>query len=303
MKHIKFSIAAIFCIYAITGGCDSGNNNKPATVFSSAIAKKDDTLTLNLCGVEGGAYNIPWSVDLPEAQDIPGFPDTTALINFLQNRFDELSWKTFIALNWPSLENGDPDSTTCFTKNTGIAVWESWMPSSKIFVPAGQTPAPWKTGTLKAAAYYGVSAAALAGGSQKPGNIHPANSGTFATLRIGKVDSAFTILDAEQFPVIDKNHMYTLFENFYNKEAYDYIVKSKLYSRAGQKEFTKNWPSFTKGLTMTSGNKTINIESAFKRAYFPVGNFKDSSKVIGDTTYTFSKNEGAIIIKSAWIVL
>ncbi len=299
MKIIIILSIFVICIYAIINGCNT--NSKTSDELSGA-QQKTDTLDLSLCGVDG-AYNIPFSVDLPKAEDIPGFPDTTALINFLQNRFDILSWKTFIALNWPATENGGPDSSACFTDYAGTSVWEHWMPSTKIFVPVGQSPSHWQTGKYKTMDYYGITALAIDSVSKKPGNIHPLNSGTFSIFRIAKVDSMFTILDAEQFPVVDKNHMYTLYENFYNKQAYDYIVKSNLYSKAGQMQFTKTWPSYTKGLIVTTGKDTVNIEKTYKRAYFPVGNIKDSSKTIGNTTYSFSKNEGAIIIKSAWVVL
>jgi hypothetical protein len=285
---------------AITNGCNSGNNLNLTN--QSSPAPKTDTLDLSLCG-PNAAYNIPFSVDLPRAQDIPGFPDSTALINFLQNRFDILSWETFIALNWPATANGDVDTTACFANYAPETVWESWMPSSRIFVPEGQQPAQWQKGAYKPNNYFHLAVLAVDTVSRRPGNIHPLNSGTSSTFRIAKVDSEFTILDAEQYPVIDKNHMYTLYENFYNKEAYDYIVQSKLYSKKGQLEFSKKWPSYTKGLTVTQGKDTINIEKTYKRAYFPVGNIKDSSKTIDSTTYAFSKNEGAIIIKSAWIVL
>jgi hypothetical protein len=307
MKTIIVLTIFAICICAFISA--SNFKSKPDVEALSMHQKKDtDNISFNisdisLCGANA-AYHIPFSVILPLAQDIPGFRDTTTLINFLQNRFDILSWETFIALNWPSDANGNPDSTACFTAKTGETVWENWMPSTKIFVPAGQKPAEWETGRFKEAAYYGITPLAAAELPEKPGDIHPLNSGNSSTLRIGKVDSMFTIFDAEQFPVVDKNHMYTLFENFYNRQAYDYIVKSGLYSKAGQLQFSKTWPSYTKGLTVvTSGNDTINIEKTYQRAYFPVGNIKDSSKTIGNTTYNFSKNEGAIIIKSAWIVL
>lgn len=264
-----------------------------------------DSLQISLCGTDG-AYNIPFSIVLPQAHDIPGYlsiADSLLLIDYLQNRFDIFSWKTFIALNWPATENGDPDSTLCFGQHSRTTtVWQNWMPSTKIFVPAGQKPAPWKTGKYSPVQYYGLRAGATEN-ANKPGNFHPLNSGNFSTLRIAKADSSFTIFGADQYPVVDKNHMYTLFENFYNKQAYDYIVQSKLYNKAGQQQFVKSWPSNTKGFTFKINNDTVNIEKNFHRAYFPVGNVKDSSKSSGDTTYSFTKNEGAVIIKSAWVVL
>lgn len=290
------------CNCLIFVACKSEPQQVSKTLQKPAIA---DSLQISLCGTDG-AYNIPFSIVLPEAHDIPGYlsiADSLLLIDYLQNRFDIFSWKTFIALNWPATENGNPDSSLCFGQHSRTTtVWQNWMPSTKIFVPAGQKPAPWKTGKYSPVRYYSNSTAATENAT-KPGNIHPLNSGDSSILRIAKADSSFTMFDADNYPVVDKNHMYTLFENFYNKQAYDYIVQGKLYSKAGQQQFAKSWPSNTKGITYKINNDTVNIEKNFQRAYFPVGNVKDSSKSIGEATYSFVRNEGAIIIKSAWIVL
>ncbi len=321
MKFTVVILVFIIWVYAIINGFTGLAKSRDGL---SVTSQEMDTVAYSLCS-NGGAYHIPFSVVLPLALDIPGYhsiKDTAILINYLQNSFDVLSWKTFIALNWPAKPTGEPDTLACFTNYTGITVWENWMPSTKIFVAPGQQPALWEQGRYTLHNYlrsFQGLTAVVARDSNVTGNIHPLNSGNFSVFRIGKVDSMFSIFNAEQYPVIDSNHMYTLYENFYNKQAYDYIVKSKLYNKSGQTEFVKTWPSYTKGLTVTNGNDTMNIEKQYSRAYFPVGNSKDSSKMIVDTTYpsapdsskmvvdtttyAFSKNEGAIIIKSAWIIL
>ncbi len=62
-------------------------------------------------------------------------------------------------------------------------------------------------------------------------------------MRISKIDSQFTIFDAEQYPVVDSRHMYTLFENYYNPSAYNYIVNGRLYNKEGQTEFSEQSPT------------------------------------------------------------
>jgi hypothetical protein len=61
----------------------------------------------------------------------------------LQRDFDDLSWQTFIALNWPALDNGNPNTGTSIGKQDGATVWESWKESYQIFRAKGQTPLPW----------------------------------------------------------------------------------------------------------------------------------------------------------------
>jgi hypothetical protein len=269
--------------------------------FSPALPI-DSMVNFSLCR-DSGAYDLPNSIALPLAQTIPGYRNNDSLIAFLQDRFDFFSWKTFIALNWPSLPTGMPDTHACFSQNTHSTVWEHWMPSSRIYVNKGKTPTPWKDGEYSPTQYFSNHKGLHTRIKHVPEHVHPLNSGTYSTMKISKVDSQFTIFDADQYPVVDKHHMYTLFEIFYNHAAYDYVVKSKLYSKEGQQQFVENWPSKTSGLAMVINKDTVNIERQFKRAYFPVGNVKDSSKSYGDTTFFFTKNPGAIIIKSAWIVL
>src|SRR3546814_13961677 len=70
----------------------------------------------------------------------------------LQRDFDDLSWQTFIALNWPALDNGHPNTGTPIGKQDGATVWESWKESYQIFRANGQAPLAWDApATLPAA--------------------------------------------------------------------------------------------------------------------------------------------------------
>lgn len=70
-------------------------------------------------------------------------------------------------------------------------------------------------------------------------------------------------------PLIDQNGVYTRFEIVINKPMFDYIVTNKLYSKAGQQAF----------------NQTVD---------FPCG---------ANPTATSPGAEGAIMVKSAWMVI
>lgn len=229
---------------------------------------------------------IPKSIGLPLASTLPGSGCLEndickdSMIHVLQTYADTFSWQTFIAMNWLADENGNPDASVCFGEE-GNTVWEHWMPASHIYRKDGKSPLEWRDGTTE------------------DGN--PLNSDLHKDLRFLAKTDDFSNLTAEDAAVIDQEKKYTLFEIFYNRSAYDYVVNSGLYSKEGQKSFVQNWPDFTSGMTVVYENgDTMNIQKQFKRAYFPVGNLKDSIEQKGDKTFYFTINPGAMIIKSAW---
>ena len=245
-----------------------------------------------ICGDESSAWKIPKSVNLPHAEDIPGFPDTNRMINLLQRKADDLSWRSFIALNWPADEQGNPDPEVCFASTPDAqSVFEFWMPSTEIYVEKGEKARPWKAGS-------------------RWFSSRPKNGGQSSEMRIVAKSSEMEINNPESHPVIDKHGHYTLYEIFYNKEAYDYVTSMGLNTLEGQKKFTTNWPDsdpgflyITKSDSANAVADTVNIQKQFKRAYFPVGSIKDSTPSGKNATYIFSIGEGAIIAKTAWLVL
>ncbi len=246
----------------------------------------------NICGEESKAWRIPYSVNLPKVELIPGadIPDKQkrddTLIVFLQRKADDLSWRSFIALNWPADKKGFADSAKCFaTSSNEQSVWEYWMPSTEIFVEPGEKAREWKRGSL----FW---------------NSRPKNGGRESEMRILGKSSQMTIVGPEDFPVIDKNRRYTFYEVFYNQIAYDYLVQNGLNTIEGQAKYTREWPNYNSGLTYIQDGDTVNIQERFKRAYFPVGSIKDSMPPPNNgTQYIFKTGEGAIIVKSAWMVL
>src|SRR5262249_55474514 len=58
--------------------------------------------------------------------------------------FDDFSWRSFIALNWPALPNerGHPDVTKT-VGDMGTRTWETWKADFEIFQPGGQKPTDW----------------------------------------------------------------------------------------------------------------------------------------------------------------
>jgi hypothetical protein len=61
--------------------------------------------------------------------------------------FDNYSWRSFIALNWPAqagaANRGSPDRARAFGDAAGPRVWMTWKSRFEIFQPGGAEPAPW----------------------------------------------------------------------------------------------------------------------------------------------------------------
>lgn len=237
-------------------------------------------------------YKIHDGIGLPQVQDIPGYDKwakagqptlNDSLIAYLQFRADEFSWLNFIAMNWPSDTFGNPDTSICFGEKDHIAVWEHWIPEAHVFQDDGAEPMAWPDDVDE--------------------NGVPHHHDDPHLFRANGKDPDFTIINAEDAPVVDQDSNFTLYQISYNKVIYDYIVETGLYSQKGQQEFVKSWPDKTKGLIVVEGKDTINIAEKYQRAYFSIGNEKDSTKTSGRTTYRFITQPVSIAVKSAWTIL
>lgn len=61
--------------------------------------------------------------------------------------FDDFSWQTFVALNWPAIDGqrGVPDKTKEFGATAENVVWGTWKADHEIFQPGGMKPSPWNS--------------------------------------------------------------------------------------------------------------------------------------------------------------
>lgn len=271
--------------------CGSG----PQSTSQNSLIQADVDKT-DITNPANRYYKMPNSLALPNVTLIPHYKNTDSLKAFLQNFADTFSWRSFIALNWPANEDGSPDSTKTLSSESDFTVLEHWMPGTNLFVDSNQVPKEWN---------YGIS-----------DNQHPLNSNKITDFRIIPKFDRFDKSDAENLPLVDQNRKYTLFQIFYNRQAYDYVVKGKLYSKKGQQEFVKNWPSLTEGLKVTKNGKPLGIEETFKRVYFSVGTTKDSTitktgrEILPDdkdsnavVTFKFISNPGSVILKTGWRIM
>ncbi|WP_413793495.1 MULTISPECIES: cytochrome C [unclassified Pseudomonas] len=169
----------------------------------------------------------------------------------LQANFDELSWQTFIALNWPALDNGDPNTAIPIGKQDGATVWESWKESYQIFRAKGQAPLPWNaSATLPEACK-----------SLKPGRL---------LQQMGKVPDVLDefIQPFESGPLVDQNGTYTRNEIVVNQSMFNGIVDNGLYSIEGQQAFFAAKPTnavaFSCGSTETQQVGAVMVKASWK---------------------------------------
>ncbi|MES2817569.1 MAG: cytochrome C [Pseudomonadota bacterium] len=160
----------------------------------------------------------------------------------LQHNFDELSWQTFIAANWPALDNGEPDPARIIGQQDAVAVWEAWKESYQIFLPKGQPPSAWNAPAQVPAACEGLKAGRL-------------------LQQMGKVPDVLDefIQPFKSGPLVDQDGIYTRNEITVNQPMFDGIVDNGLYSIEGQQRFfdtAGNQVAFSCGVNPDTAKKT-----------------------------------------------
>jgi hypothetical protein len=131
--------------------------------------------------------------------------------------YDDFSWRTFVALNWPADGKGQIGKG-----GDGVPRWEGLKQDVALLVGDGETPAPWKDPTPVPAICKGAPAA-----------------GTPVLSATSKAAPLATARMPQNGPLIDQNGAYTRYEILVNQPMYDFIRDNKLYSKAGQQGFDR----------------------------------------------------------------
>jgi hypothetical protein len=131
--------------------------------------------------------------------------------------FDNYSWRSFIALNWPAMtgpaNRGQPDRTKAFGDTSGPRVWMTWKSRYEIFQPEGAIPKPW-------ASYDGQN---------------PCGQGFANNVVTLSSFSAFGDFNQANFnfklanPLVAQNHTYVRYEVRVNQPEFDSIVGNTWY--------------------------------------------------------------------------
>jgi|SRR5271157_757009 len=80
-----------------------------------------------------------------EVVDGNGAPVPVAVSSLPIDFFDDFSWRTFLALNWPAKPDtrGEADTTKSVTDPGPARVWETWKADYEAFQPGGTPPTEW----------------------------------------------------------------------------------------------------------------------------------------------------------------
>lgn len=146
-----------------------------------------------------------------------------------QVQFDNYSWQTLVALNWPADRSGNPctrPGPECpFTSittasNSTPRVWDYYLPANQV-IP---TPAEFRVGSFPGAPTCGTRA--------------PDGGPPVRVLTMTAKSDGSTVPDIIQpftdEPLIDRNLNYTLYEILINQDEATYITTNHLNTVAGQ---------------------------------------------------------------------
>jgi hypothetical protein len=245
-----------------TGDAAAGTSGTSGT---TATASSDTTATTG-----SAAQALPMPKECPPPGTCPGSTCQTAITQAstafpaqacprfgeFQSDVDVFSWNEFIALNWPAnLGNCSPNTSRSILNvksNDGTAtVWQTYMPSDRVFVAAGKQPAAWCSGN------------GLAGGMRAIDDVAKAEP-IFAKLgahfaRIAEPDES---LQAAGGVLTDQSGRWVRYEKLMNYDEYTYVVQNKLWSKAGLTAF-KNSGKTTLNLP-TGPTGAVEIKASWK---------------------------------------
>lgn len=183
-----------------------------------------------------------WQIPGEVVFDGPPLPAGVADgIALYQPYLDQYSWRVFIAVNWPACRPsdsgggcapGDPDKGRWLgAGGDAPTVWEQWMNASDVFRDGGAVPIDWGTSRVPA------QCQSLAAELHSP--VFTLTDGSATSHNKPALDGYLQFDRRATGPLIDQQRRWARIESYMNRPVYDYIVKSKLFSKAGQAEFTK----------------------------------------------------------------
>ncbi|HEY0512212.1 MAG TPA: hypothetical protein VGH73_09925 [Thermoanaerobaculia bacterium] len=154
--------------------------------------------------------------DVPKEVEIAGEPP----IAF----FDDFSWRSFVALNWPADvsrdQRGVPDRSRKIGDVSVPTVWDTWKADFELFQPKGAPPSEW-------ASYQAVNPCETEGWPL-PVDNHPKILAQFSKL--GGLNQAGFGVDGPA--LVSQNRAYVRYEVRINRLEHDFIRDRKLYLAA-----------------------------------------------------------------------
>jgi hypothetical protein len=248
--------------------------SKPATLVAIAVPIILATLAISQqkSPVQPKPHTLLFCADPTQPDTLCSFmpTDISAGINGYsdftdqgQMPFDNFSYQSLVAINWPANPDGTPAHLPFNSPLTAPRVWDFYKTVDQAFPASGiPTPAyPSAPDIPDACKNENLTAAAAVPRS-------------FRTVRMmTKADDDITpgtnLEAAVNQPLLDRNLNYTVYEILVNRDEYEYIVQNKIYSPDGQKAVNIiNFPSGRTTATLTSGGYAstgaIEIKAAWR---------------------------------------
>lgn len=159
------------------------------------------------------------SPDAPRDVEIPnGFSGDPVAF------FDDFSWRTFVALNWPAVEGrrGVPDRAKEIGATSKDVVWGTWKADHEIFQPGGMKPSSWDS--FDALSPDRFTSFRNAGRLKILGGFGDRAS----DLQIEHYNQAGPVGN-EQGSLVSRNRRYVRYEVRINRPEFDFIRDNELY--------------------------------------------------------------------------
>jgi hypothetical protein len=201
---VKIAVVAVVVLCAPFGDRIIRAEQKVAPAPSGAASPPFSGAVAPLSGILPVVVNIPPSVTTPEQA---------------RPFFDDFSWRSFIALNWPAVpdKHGVPRSPN----------------DPKVFLDAGKNyPTVWGTDREAYELYRidNATPAAFASTAVTDTVCGPASPGTKILLMAAKSGTLLQDVDqAFSFPLVDQNNNYIYYEIRFNADQYDFVRGNGLY--------------------------------------------------------------------------
>ncbi len=195
MKKIFIPLILVTGIYACSEAVKNGNKFKPYNAFC----------------YNGDSVLCP---QLPNGVNVQmGFDYHTVLDSIHQPPFDAFSWQTFVALNWPADNNGNPVGNSIAANPNAMRVWEYYKDPTLVF---GGMGAPM---LLHLQMANDNQAKFLYQDAKIPVNFKTSDDGSFE--------------EADGFPLADRNGNFTLYEIKINSVEDTFITNNHLTTVSG----------------------------------------------------------------------
>lgn len=163
------------------------------------------------------------SPTLPADVNIAEKKKLEAVQNFagVQRLFDEVSWQSFVALNWPH-QNGRPAPSI---NGKGDLYWSTYAESYEVFKADGSVPDRYDRARTSLPP---VATSALAGLNDPNARVLFNLSSTRGVNVLDEVNQAFA------GPLWDQNGNMVHYEILLNRDEYDFVRNNTLYNLQGQ---------------------------------------------------------------------